>query len=59
MIKVNPDSPQQPVRLQALQQGRVLVMPAPRIKSVFILLDPQAIPQKMIKKHQLLEEYLG
>ncbi len=50
VVKVNPDSPQQPVRLQALQQNKILIMPTPRIRNGFILLDPQGIPQKMVRK---------
>ncbi len=50
VVKVNPDSPQQPIRLQALRQGKILIMPTPRIRSGFILLDPQDIPQRMIRK---------
>ncbi len=50
VVKVNPDSPQQPVRLQALRQGKILIMPTPKIRSGFILIDPQVIPQRMIKR---------
>ncbi|MEM0451180.1 MAG: 5-formyltetrahydrofolate cyclo-ligase [Nitrososphaerota archaeon] len=32
VVKVNPDSPQRPVRLMALQDGKLLVMPTPRIR---------------------------
>ncbi len=44
IIKVNPDSPQQPVRYRALIEGKMLIMPSPRLKSGFILLDPHDIP---------------
>ncbi|NPA05602.1 MAG: 5-formyltetrahydrofolate cyclo-ligase [Crenarchaeota archaeon] len=49
VIKVNPDSPQKPVRLLALQQGKILVMASPRIREGFILLDPAKIPRNMYK----------
>jgi 5-formyltetrahydrofolate cyclo-ligase len=48
-IKVNPDSPQQPVRYLALKAGKKLVMPTPRLKEGFLLLDPSEIPKHMLK----------
>ncbi len=44
-VKVNPDSPQRPIRLRALEEGKLLIMPTPRIKRGFILLDPSRIPR--------------
>ncbi|HIE18440.1 TPA: 5-formyltetrahydrofolate cyclo-ligase [Candidatus Bathyarchaeota archaeon] len=46
VIKVNPDSPQIPVRLIALKYGKLLMMPTPRLKKGFMLLDPYRIPRK-------------
>jgi 5-formyltetrahydrofolate cyclo-ligase len=46
VVKVNPDSPQKPVRLRALQEGKLLIMPSPRIRRGFILLDPKVIPKR-------------
>ena len=46
VVKVNPDSPQRPVRLSALRQGKILVMPTPRLRSGFLLLDPGLIPKR-------------
>ena len=45
-VKVNPDSPQRYVRLQALREGKILVMPTPRIRRGFLLLDPSLIPRE-------------
>ncbi|MDJ0274547.1 MAG: 5-formyltetrahydrofolate cyclo-ligase [Nitrososphaerota archaeon] len=50
VVKVNPDSPQRPVRLMALQDGKLLVMPTPRIRSGFLLLDPSRIPKGMVSQ---------
>ncbi len=50
VVKVNPDSPQRPVRLRVLLDGKVLVMPTPRIKSGFLLLDPQKIPRSRLEE---------
>ncbi len=44
IVKVNPDSPQRPVRLAALREGKLLLMPTPRIRRGFLLLDPTRIP---------------
>jgi 5-formyltetrahydrofolate cyclo-ligase len=43
VIKVNPDAPQLPVRRAALKAGKRILMPAPRLRSGFILLDPRKI----------------
>ena len=43
VVKINPDSPQKPVRLKALKSGKILIMPTPRIKEGFLLLDPRRI----------------
>jgi len=47
VIKVNPDSPQRSVRLAALREGKLLLMPTPRIRSGFLLLDPRRIPERL------------
>ncbi len=40
-VKVNPDSPQLKVRELALRHGKRLLMPAPRLRSGFILVTPE------------------
>ncbi|MEM2349029.1 MAG: 5-formyltetrahydrofolate cyclo-ligase [Acidilobaceae archaeon] len=47
VIKVNPDSPQRWVRLRALNEDKILLMPTPRIREGFILLDPNLIPSRL------------
>ncbi|MCE4617329.1 MAG: 5-formyltetrahydrofolate cyclo-ligase [Desulfurococcales archaeon] len=49
VLKINPDSPQRPVRQRALEEGKLLIMPTPRLKSGFIILDPSLIPQRYYK----------
>jgi 5-formyltetrahydrofolate cyclo-ligase len=44
-LKVNPDSPQLHVRLEALRRGISLYVPTPRLRAGFNLLDPAEIPQ--------------
>lgn len=46
VIKVNPDSPQAPVRRLALQSNITVVMPTPRLREGFLLLDPGAMDVK-------------
>jgi 5-formyltetrahydrofolate cyclo-ligase len=43
-IKVNPDAPQRRVRYEVLAHHKMLLMPAPRLRSGFILLN-KAVPQ--------------
>jgi len=45
VILVNPDSPQRSVRLAALRDGKTVIMPTPRIRSGFLLLLPEKIPE--------------
>ncbi|MCE4613444.1 MAG: 5-formyltetrahydrofolate cyclo-ligase [Desulfurococcales archaeon] len=47
VVKVNPDSPQRHVRLRALVEGKTLVMPTPRLRSGFIVIDPSRIPPRL------------
>ncbi len=49
VVKVNPDAPQRPVRLQALRGGKVLIMATPRMREGFLLLDPKLIPPRFYK----------
>jgi len=43
-IKVNPDTPQLPVRIEALRRGMQVYVPTPKLAGGFNLLDPQRIP---------------
>lgn len=44
VVKVNPDSPQRPVREAVLRSGKLLVMPTPRISKGFLLINPRELP---------------
>ncbi len=50
VVKVNPDSPQRWVRLAALREGKTLLMPTPRLRNGFLLLDPASIPSGMYRE---------
>jgi 5-formyltetrahydrofolate cyclo-ligase len=43
-IKVNPDSPQRPLRAEALRRGITVFVATPRLRGGFKKLDPQRIP---------------
>ncbi len=49
VVKVNPDSPQRPLRELALQEGKKVIMATPRLRRGFIMIDPAFIPNSMIK----------
>lgn len=48
VVKINPDSPQRHVRYLALLQNKIVIMPTPRIRNGFIVLDPSKIPKDML-----------
>ncbi|MEM1582519.1 MAG: 5-formyltetrahydrofolate cyclo-ligase [Candidatus Bathyarchaeia archaeon] len=50
VIKVNPDSPQSMARYLTLLNGKILVMPTPRLKSGFLILDPSRIPRRAYRE---------
>jgi len=52
VIKANPDSPQTPVRRQALEEGKTVVMAVPRLRDQhpFRLLDPRNLNQKQVRE---------
>jgi|SRR5437867_11968875 len=49
VLKCNPDSPQRPVRLRALREGKIVYMAVPRLRELecFIELDPLRIGAKI------------
>jgi len=40
VVKVNPDAPQRPVREHVLRQGKTLLVPTPRLRDGFLLINP-------------------
>jgi len=49
-VKVNPDAPQQPVRQLVLEHGKLLLMPTPRLRAGFLLLDPDRLPPRVARR---------
>lgn len=50
VVKVNPDSPQLPVRRLVLMSNKILIVPTPRLHQGFLLLDPNTIPKYLISR---------
>jgi 5-formyltetrahydrofolate cyclo-ligase len=48
IVKVNPDAPQRGVRHRALKHGKTLLMPSPRLREGFVLLDPKRLGAKRL-----------
>ncbi|MGG3804211.1 5-formyltetrahydrofolate cyclo-ligase [Metabacillus fastidiosus] len=44
VVKVNPDSPQLPLRHQVILDGKTLLVPTPRLKAGFIMVKPEWVP---------------
>jgi 5-formyltetrahydrofolate cyclo-ligase len=51
VLKCNPDSPQRPVRLRALKEGKIVYMAVPRLRELecFIELDPSRLGKNIAK----------
>jgi 5-formyltetrahydrofolate cyclo-ligase len=49
-IKVNPDSPQRPLRAEALRRGITVFVPTPRLRGGFKQLDPRRVPPDKIEE---------
>lgn len=47
VVKVNPDSPQKPVRRKALEEGKIVVSATPKLQRGFVILDPNVIPPRL------------
>jgi len=45
VVKVGPDSPQRYIRYRCLVDEKIMVMPTPRLREGFLLLDPLKIPR--------------
>lgn len=56
VVKVNPDAPQRPVRKALLEQGVQVLVPTPRLRGGFHLLDPDRIPQDGIAEASSLSK---
>lgn len=44
VVKVNPDSPQLPIRAQVIKDQKTLLIPTPRLKDGFVVILPGTVP---------------
>ena len=49
-LKINPDSPQKPLREEALKRGITYFMPTPRLRAGFMKFDPALIPPEKFRQ---------
>jgi 5-formyltetrahydrofolate cyclo-ligase len=56
VVKVNPDYPQLEVRRGVLRSGKVLIMPSPRLRAGFLILDPERIPHGVLGKAATIKD---
>ncbi len=57
VVKINPDSPQRPLREKALHLGKVVVVPTPRLRDGFLLFDPQNIDEKDFRDASMISRW--
>lgn len=44
VVKINPDAPQLPLRARVIKDGKILLVPTPRLKAGFIMLKREWVP---------------
>ncbi|WP_100334170.1 5-formyltetrahydrofolate cyclo-ligase [Bacillus alkalisoli] len=59
VVKVNPDSPQLPLRAQVLKDGKTLLVPTPRLKDGFIQVQPSWVPPGEERKAASLKNIMS
>ena len=57
VVKVNPDSPQRPVREALLRAGKTVVVPTPRLKAGFMAFDPAEIADDDIRDATMISRW--
>lgn len=57
IVKVNPDSPQRPVRESLLRAGKTVVVPTPRLKAGFLVFDPDEIDEENLRDATMVSRW--
>lgn len=57
IIKINPDSPQRPVREVALRRGKTVLVPTPRLRGGFLIFDPETIDDSDIRDATMISRW--
>ncbi len=56
-VKINPDSPQRPLREAALRAGKTLMVPTPRLKAGFLRFDPAQIDEDDMRDASMISRW--
>ncbi len=56
-LKINPDSPQRPLREAALRAGKTLLVPTPRLKAGFLRFDPDQIDEDDMRDASMISRW--
>jgi len=48
VVKVNPDSPQRSIRFKVLKEGKTLIMPTPRLREGFLIIEPEKVKPPLL-----------
>ncbi len=57
VVKINPDSPQRPLREEALRQGKVVIVPTPRLRAGFLRFDPARIAEEDYRDASMMSRW--
>lgn len=57
VIKINPDSPQRPLREEALRRGKIVVVPTPRLRAGFLRFDPGQIGEENFRDASMMSRW--
>ncbi|MCS7143063.1 MAG: 5-formyltetrahydrofolate cyclo-ligase [Aigarchaeota archaeon] len=58
VVKVNPDSPQRCIRDRVLGDGKVLVVPTPRLRRGFLMLEPDMIRGEGVELRLAIKNFM-
>ncbi len=57
VIKINPDSPQRPLREEALRRGKTVIVPTPRLRAGFLRFDPDKIDEENYRDASMMSRW--
>lgn len=57
VVKINPDSPQRPVRELALRRGKTVVVPTPKLAAGFLVFDPADIADDDLRDATMISRW--
>ena len=57
VLKINPDSPQRPLREMALRRGKTVVVPTPRLTDGFLLFRPSEIGEEHYRDASMISRW--